>query len=151
MWNTPTKDRLAQIPKLYETEHIPLQEKLIHLHFFLGGNDWFIVEHDGGDLLWGFVVLNGDLQMSEWGYISFSDLKDINIGGLEIDCEIAEYWKVRSANEVELICKAQRWQYNPKKQSEEAINAASPVPDPEGDLGIDEASTEVQPSIRNYI
>ena len=109
MWNVPTIERLAEIPKLYETEHIALQDKLIHLHFFLGGCDWFIAEHDGGDLFWGFAILNGDLQMAEWGYISFSELKDINIGGLEIDCELPEYWKVRPAYEVALICKAQNW------------------------------------------
>ena len=40
MWNTPTTDRLSKIPKLYETEHIPLQDKLIYLHFFIGGCDW---------------------------------------------------------------------------------------------------------------
>ena len=42
MWNVPSKKRLAKIPGLYETEHIPLQEKLVYLHFFIGGCDWFI-------------------------------------------------------------------------------------------------------------
>lgn len=109
MWNVPTKNRLARIPNLYETEHITLQEKLIHLHFFLGGCDWFIAEYDGDELFWGFAILNGDLQMAEWGYISFSELKDINIGGLEIDCELQKYWKIRPAREIEKICRAQNW------------------------------------------
>ena len=82
MWNVPTKERLAEIPKLYETEHIALQDKLIHLHFFLGGCDWFIAEHDGGDLFWGFAVLNGDLHMAEWGYISFLNSKPSTSVGL---------------------------------------------------------------------
>jgi len=28
MWNKPSKERLAQIPGLYETEKVPLQEKI---------------------------------------------------------------------------------------------------------------------------
>ena len=81
MWNIPSKERLAKIPKLYETEHIPLREKLIHLHFFIGGCDWFIAEFDGKDLFWGFAILNNDYQMAEWGYVSFSELKSIKLNG----------------------------------------------------------------------
>jgi hypothetical protein len=34
MWNAPTKERLAKIPRLNETEGTPLKDKLIYLHFF---------------------------------------------------------------------------------------------------------------------
>jgi hypothetical protein len=88
MWNEPTKDQLDKLPKLYETEEIPLTDKLIHLHFFIGGCDWYIAEYDGEDLFWGYANLN-DPEMAEWGYISFQELKEIKIqGGFEIDCEI---------------------------------------------------------------
>ena len=49
MWNVPTEDRLSIIPKLYETEHTPLEEKQIYLHFFIGAADWYIAEYDGDD------------------------------------------------------------------------------------------------------
>jgi len=102
MWNIPSKERLAAIPKIYETENVSLQDKLIHLHFFIGSCDWFIAEYDGGDLLWGFVILNDDCVNAEWGYVSFHELKSIKIGGwLEVDCEVG--WKVRKAAEVEKI------------------------------------------------
>jgi hypothetical protein len=44
MWNTPTKQELAKLPKLYETEHIGTADKQIFLHFFMGGCDWYIAE-----------------------------------------------------------------------------------------------------------
>ena len=111
MYNTPTTDRLSKIPKLYETEHIPLQDKLIHLHFFIGGCDWYIAEFDGEDLFWGFAILNDDFQNAEWGYISFSELKSIKVGGwLEVDCELEEFWKVLKASETEKIRKARGWE-----------------------------------------
>ena len=110
MWNTPNKVRLAEIPKLYETENIPLKDKLIHLHFFIGGCDWYISEYDGEDLFWGFAILNNDYEMAEWGYISFSDLKALKLNsGFEVDCEIEKTWKVRKAAEIEKIRKAQGW------------------------------------------
>ena len=110
MWNIPTKQRLTKIPKLYETEHVPLKEKLIYLHFFIGGCDWYVAEYDGKDLFWGFAILNNDLQNAEWGYISFSELKSIKIQNwLEIDCETEEVWQVRKASAIEKIRIAHGW------------------------------------------
>jgi len=110
MWNEPTKERLAKIPKLFETENTPLKEKLIHLHFFIGGCDWYIAEYDGEDLFFGFAILNMDCEMAEWGYVSFAELKSFKLKGwLEVDCEIEEAWQVRRAIEVDEIRTAQRW------------------------------------------
>ena len=110
MWNEPTKERLSKIPKLYETEKTPARDKLIHLHFFIAGCDWYIAEYDGEDIFWGFAILNGDYEMAEWGYISFSELKSLKLKGwLEVDCEIEEAWPVKRAIEVDKIRKAQGW------------------------------------------
>ena len=110
MWNEPSDTRLKEIPRLYETEKTPLKDKRIYLHFFIGGCDWYIAEFDGEDLFWGFAILNGDYEMAEWGYISFSELKSIRLmGWLEVDCETEEAWRVRRAVEVDKIRLAQGW------------------------------------------
>ena len=110
MWNIPSKKRLAKIPKLYETEDMPLKEKNIYLHFFLGGCDWYIAEYDGDDTFWGFAILNNDLEMAEWGSVSFSELKAIKVQGwLEVDCEYDEFWKICKACEIEKIRNACNW------------------------------------------
>ncbi len=75
MWNVPNREELDRIPRLYQTEDIPLKDKLIYLHFFIGSCDWFIAEYDGEDLFWGYAVLNGDHEMAEWGYISFTRIQ----------------------------------------------------------------------------
>ncbi len=109
MWNEPSQERLNKIPRLYETEKIPVKDKLIHLHFFIGGCDWYIAEYDGGDLFFGFANL-GDIQNAEWGYISFSELKEIRIDGwMEIDCELEEIWSVRRAYEIPIIREKYGW------------------------------------------
>tara|TARA_B100000614_G_C14545845_1_gene492053 strand:+ start:724 stop:1266 length:543 start_codon:yes stop_codon:yes gene_type:complete len=112
MWNIPTKEDLAKIPALYETEHIPLKNKIIHMHFFILDCDWWICEHNGGDMLFGFAILNGDYQFGEWGFINMEDLKNVRVGGyLEVDRDL--YWESRPASEVEGICRAQGWHYEP--------------------------------------
>lgn len=37
MYNEPRQEKLNQVPRLYQTENVPLMDKTIHLHFFLGG------------------------------------------------------------------------------------------------------------------
>lgn len=104
MWNIPSKERLAKIPRLYETEHIPIKDKLVHLHFFMGGSDWYVVEYDGKDQFFGFVIMNNDHFNSEWGYFSFEEMKSIKANGwLQIDCETEDVWTVRKASEIKGI------------------------------------------------
>ncbi|MBW1666965.1 MAG: hypothetical protein JRJ66_02710 [Deltaproteobacteria bacterium] len=114
MWNIPTKERLSRIPKLYETEHVPLKDKVIYLHFFIAGCDWYIAEFDGHDLFWGYAILNNDFQCAEWGYVSFRELREISIHGIEVDCEPEEYFPARRAVEIDKICKGNGWQKETK-------------------------------------
>ncbi len=52
-------------------------------------------------MFWGYAILNNDSEMAEWGYISFRELKEINIRGIEIDHDL--YWKMKKASEVDKI------------------------------------------------
>ncbi|MCD4676906.1 MAG: DUF2958 domain-containing protein [Desulfobacula sp.] len=103
MWNPPSKRRLDQIPKLYETENIAVKDKLIHLHFYIFGCDWFVCEFDHINRFFGYAILNQDLINAEWGYFTLSELKSININSVEVCCESEETWCVRSASEIEKI------------------------------------------------
>ncbi len=101
MWNLPSKNLLKKIPKLYETDEQPVAEKLIYLHFFIFDCDWFISEYDGDDLFYGYAILNGDHINAEWGYIAYSELKDININHIEVDSE--QNWQVKKVVEISKI------------------------------------------------
>ncbi len=116
MWNEPTKEQLKGIPRLYETEDTPLKDKLIYLHFFIGGCDWYIAEYDGEDIFSGYAILNGDLEMAEWGYASFQELKELKIPpGFEVECDA--FWEVKKAGRVEKIRAANGWQESPREVS----------------------------------
>jgi hypothetical protein len=108
MWNKPTEKELSSIPGLYETERIPLKDKIIQMHFFLAGSDWYICEYDPKEqVFFGFVVLNQDFLNAEWGYISLKELERVDAGRSEVDRDL--YWQKRKARQVKKICLANVW------------------------------------------
>jgi len=102
MWNAPTEKQLEALPKLGDQEHTPLKDQIIKMHFFISGSDWYITEY-GKEYreFFGYAILNGDIEMSEWGYISFDELLGIKVGYLEIDRDV--YWKPKKAGEIKNI------------------------------------------------
>jgi hypothetical protein len=58
MWDIPSQRRLDVIPRLYETEGLPLKNKFIYLHFSIFDCNWYITEYKDG-LFFGYVILNG--------------------------------------------------------------------------------------------
>jgi hypothetical protein len=94
---------LNRLPKFYETDSISLSGKLIYLHFFIFGSDWYISEYDVDDLFWGFVILGEDNINAEWGHISFQELRELNINGIEVDYDL--HWKPVPAGEIDKITK----------------------------------------------
>lgn len=63
---------------LTEDEKHPLAFK-----YTIGTSSFYFSEWDGEDELFGYAVLNGDTQNSEWGYTSLEELK--NAGGKDIN------------------------------------------------------------------
>ena len=97
MWNKPNQQDLSGLPVLYETDEIDCADKIIRLHFFIGGCDWYIVEFDGKDTFFGFANLN-DPQNAEWGYISLNELAAIDLHGLEVDRDL--HWQPKRFSEI---------------------------------------------------
>ena len=102
MKNTPTEAQLASIPGLYQTEHIATEDRLVYAHFHLFDSHWFILESDGIDTMFGYCILNGDLLNSGYGYVSLTDLQQINVLG-QFEVEFDPYWETKRICEIELI------------------------------------------------
>jgi len=109
MWNKPGKEELEKIPAFYATEGVPLKEKMIHMHFFIGGCDWYAAEYSLEEkCFFGFAILNNDLEMAEWGYFSLEELSSLKVSFVEVDRDL--HWKQCRAVEIENIRKAQGWE-----------------------------------------
>jgi hypothetical protein len=86
---------IEEMPKTYETDGQG-DAAIVHLHYFLGGSDWYIVEKDGeAERLqaFGLAILGNDAQNAEMGYISIRELID---NGAELDL----YFGKKSIGEV---------------------------------------------------
>ena len=89
-----------RIPKLYATERIPFEKKVIYqrykikpLRFY-----WLIAELDKKkNLAFGYANLNDD-QLAEWGYISIDELLE---NGAELDREWRPYTYKEAAKRIE--------------------------------------------------
>ena len=78
---------LKNCPKIGKTDG--KKEHPAIFHYFYGGSDIYICEYDPEDnLMFGYGILNGDLQNSEWGYFSLEELA--NSKYLNIDYHFEE-------------------------------------------------------------
>ena len=75
----PGQAALNEIPALYATESVALDDKTVHLHYFAGGSDWYIVEVDPGSWeAFGFARVGG-YEPGEWGYIDLNELEQVSV------------------------------------------------------------------------
>jgi hypothetical protein len=121
MWNKPSDEELVKIPAFYSTEGVPLKEKMIHMHFFIGGCDWYAAEYSPEEkCFFGFAILNGDLDNAEWGYFSLEELDSLKVKFLEVDKDC--HWTPKKAIEIEKIRKAQCWELKDVEVTAQNLN-----------------------------
>ena len=77
---------LGKCPKIGETEN--MEEHPAIFHYFCESTDIYICEFDRKDSMFGYAILGGDLDNSEWGYFSLEELRKIPL--LDIDCYFNE-------------------------------------------------------------
>jgi len=71
-----TKDLEKKLPRLYGTEKVPTNEKVVQVKFFCPWNQWtwYGVEYDPDErIFFGYVVG----FEKEWGYFSLDELESV--------------------------------------------------------------------------
>jgi hypothetical protein len=103
-----------KIPRLYETENVPLEEKIIYRRYQIKelGFYWLIAELDEErNLAFGYANLNNDV-FAEWGYI---DIQELLENGAELDKE----WKPCTFKEaMERIAEERRKRLGDKREED---------------------------------
>jgi len=95
-----TKEILNKLPKLYSTDGIPLNEKLVVCKFFTPDSvySYFAVEYDGVDRFFGYVCG----AEKEWGYFSLRELTETR-GKLGLPIERDKFFKPAKVKDIEEI------------------------------------------------
>lgn len=80
-----TKELARSIPPLYSTEEVQLEDKTAAVKLFHPLTDWtwYIIEFDGKDRCFGYVIGHVD----EFGYFSLAELEAIGEGGSTLPVE----------------------------------------------------------------
>lgn len=104
----PTKTELKSYPKIYAQDSLHLNA-IVHVHYFSGGNDWWITEFardfaTTGEAF-GYVRLAGNPQGAEFGYIYLPELEELLIRrGFPVWIERDCYWTPKTVREAARIC-----------------------------------------------
>jgi len=86
MINKPTEKQLNKLPKLYTQENI--FDPMVRMKFFFGGWTWYIIEFDGKDTFFGWVINDSFPDGAELGYVNFNELKSLRVRGIEVDRDL---------------------------------------------------------------
>jgi len=68
--------QLEKCPIIGETDG--REEHPAIFHYFYGSTDIFICEYDKKNLMFGYSILGGDLENSEWGYTDLAEITKIS-------------------------------------------------------------------------
>ncbi|SHO52327.1 hypothetical protein [Desulfopila aestuarii] len=102
MINAPTREQLSLLPGLYETEHIPQEDKIVYLHFTIDQSHWWAIEWDGQDTFFGFVLLYGWSQYAEFGFFQLSKLREIKVVGI-YEVVNDPFWIPQAVKDISMI------------------------------------------------
>jgi Protein of unknown function (DUF2958) len=91
----PPEDERRCIPGERESEDTPLDEKVIHIHYFCAAGDWWIAElwpEDGQWMAFGYAQFAAMPEMAEWGLIPLDELEQVRTMAGLIIVERDLYW-----------------------------------------------------------
>tara|TARA_R110000822_G_scaffold18590_1_gene61297 strand:+ start:4699 stop:8583 length:3885 start_codon:yes stop_codon:yes gene_type:complete len=77
------------------------KNQVAYLHYFMGGSDFYITELNKESLVaFGYVIMNGDTQMSELGPIYIPELTDKTLGNAFNNMNIDQNFSPKTLNQV---------------------------------------------------
>ena len=86
---------VEDLPDSANADYDESRNNLVALHYFYAGSDWWIKDWNPKyKEFFGYVCLNDDTEMAEYGYINVEEL--VNNGKVELDF----YWTPKTFKEV---------------------------------------------------
>lgn len=96
-----TKEILKKLPKLYDTEEIPCEEKVAIVKYFnpCGAATWYGIEYnENTQEFFGYIDLYGNKE-GEYGYFSLKELENLKLPfGLKIERDL--YFNPKKMSEI---------------------------------------------------
>ena len=116
MINRPAESELAKLADMKIDKNTPLEDRVIHMHFFLDGHDWYLSEYDPQKrVFFGYMVPKDDYRNARWDYFSIDHLDQIKS---KTSSQVIRntHWEPKPAIKIDRIRDAYNW----KKEMEKA-------------------------------
>ena len=112
MLNRPTESELLKLAGIKIDKNTPLEHRVIHMHFFLDGHDWYLAEYDPQRRrFFGYWVPNQDYQRARWDFFGLDELDQMR-NGTNAQLVRNPHWKPKRAIDVDRIRDAYAWRRN---------------------------------------
>jgi hypothetical protein len=108
----PTGEALSTIPGAYGSEHVPVEDKTIWLHYFSAVGDHYLAEvwyepgqegEPGQWMAFGYARLAAFPEGAEWGYINMGELEQLRVEdprGLPVIVERDLDWEPKKFSQI---------------------------------------------------
>ena len=88
----------VKVPALYATNVVPAPDKVVAVHYFSAGGDWWLTElsesgSTGRLTGFGYVRLAAYPECAQWGYVDMEELEAVNAHGGRVIVERDMYFK----------------------------------------------------------
>ena len=109
MRNKPAESELAELCEIPIAENTPLEERIIHMHFFLGNSDLYVSAYDlQRQMFFGYFIPNNDYEKAAWGQFSLEEMDRLRLApDLEVTRNLD--WRPKRAMDVDRIRDAYGW------------------------------------------
>ena len=115
MINRPTESELLKLARIKINKNTPLEERVIHMHFFLDGHDWYVSEYDPQRrTFFGYRVPNDEYHRAGWDHFSIDELYQMRGHENRRVTRNAD-WTPRPALKIDRIRDAYTWQNDRKR------------------------------------
>ena len=92
-------EKIKRTRNLYEQDGKG-KNAVVYMHYFNPSSDWYVTEMDKSTgQMFGYVILNGDRQNSEFGYWNIEELMDKEGLSSMLVPELDYYWNLKTLNE----------------------------------------------------
>ena len=122
MINKPAESELMKLAEIKIDKNTPLEDRVIYMHFFLDGHDWYLSEYDPQRrVFFGYMVPNDEYHNARWDYFSIDELDRMRS---KSDTEVTRntHWEPKRAIDVDRIRDAYTWKKNMEKAKRKPVS-----------------------------
>lgn len=122
MINRPKESELLKLSQIKINKNTPLEERVIYMHFFLDGHDWYLSEYDPlRRTFYGYIVPRDQYHKAGWDHFNIDELNQMRDHKNRRVTRNTD-WIPIQAIKVDRIRDAYTWQNNQRSSNQKMVS-----------------------------